>query len=1122
MSSRATAAAAKETARKVGLRLHGSAREGVIIVLLAACVFLLLALFSFEPADPGWSSSGPETAVANWMGPIGAWLADVLYSLFGISALWWPGMLAFAAWYLIRSRRVEFEWDATALAVRCGGLILLLLGCTTLGALYFHQPDSVLPYSTGGILGVGLVGALRPLVGVGGTGLLAVVAILGGMPLFTGLSWLNVMDEAGHRCLLLGRWLKSRFTSSKDEDDAGQSADQHSEPEPRAKASSPIDSEDGEESDTTPRPSLWQRLRGKGTPTDLDEAAGSSMGDDGNTDIPWDVAESTPSAKQPGAAYTERFAEAAPRRRHQGSVQDGTTTPRDTRPTEPEGGRREPTLAPEPTASRERREPTLGGSFAAEAPSAARAEEPMSLRAERDAPVPSPERASEPSSLEAPGAGPTAQARSPRARSSQAPEAAPAAPSSSQESEAAPSAQAPEAAPSAPATGAPQEPRREEPARGEEPSSHQTQPRREERRVEEIPEPVLPDDGGALAGGAIAAGAGAGLLAATHEAPRSVSSQAPSSSPRPSSAEDAGQRVQQEAARSDAGTPAEPPRAEPGHDAAGANVAGGHDSVGEGRVATAEQAREAADNDGPTLWTVEHLQSQRPGFDDLPEPDGELPSLRLLTPPEPHQPNYTEQQLADMAELLEMRLREYGVKAEVVDTWPGPVITRFEIKPAAGVKVSKISNLAKDLARSLMVKSVRVVEVIPGRPTVGIEIPNPNRAMIRLREVIDSDRYQHEASGLTMALGQDIGGAAVVANLGKMPHVLVAGTTGSGKSVGVNAMLISMLLKATPDELRLIMVDPKMLELSVYDGIPHLLAPVVTDMKEAANALRWCVAEMERRYKLMAAMGVRNIAGFNSKLDEAERAGAQVADPLWEPQPWEMHQTPPVLEKLPYIVVVIDEFADMFMIVGKKVEELIARLAQKARAAGIHLVLATQRPSVDVVTGLIKANIPTRMAFQVSSRVDSRTILDQGGAENLLGHGDMLYLPAGSGQPTRVHGAFVDDDEVHRVVEDWKRRGEPEYIDEILSGGVSADALTGLEAEGTGDDSDAEQDALYDEAVAFVTETRRASISAVQRRFKIGYNRAARLVEAMEMAGVVSSMGSNGGREVLAPPPTAG
>jgi S-DNA-T family DNA segregation ATPase FtsK/SpoIIIE len=519
---------------------------------------------------------------------------------------------------------------------------------------------------------------------------------------------------------------------------------------------------------------------------------------------------------------------------------------------------------------------------------------------------------------------------------------------------------------------------------------------------------------------------------------------------------------------------------------------------------------------------VEHLQSQRPMFEHLPEPDGDLSSLRLLTPPEPYQPNFSADKLAEMAELLEVRLRDYGVKADVVETWPGPVITRFEIRPAAGVKVSKISNLAKDLARSLMVKSVRVVEVIPGRPTVGIEIPNPRRAMIRLREVIDSERYQQEASALTLALGQDIGGGPVVANLGKMPHLLVAGTTGSGKSVGVNAMLISMLLKATPNELRMIMVDPKMLELSVYDGIPHLLAPVVTDMKEAANALRWCVAEMERRYKLMASMGVRNIDGFNAKLDEADRAGAQVADPLWEPQPWEMHQPPPVLEKLPYIVVVIDEFADMFMIVGKKVEELIARLAQKARAAGIHLILATQRPSVDVVTGLIKANIPTRMAFQVSSRVDSRTILDQGGAENLLGHGDMLYLPAGSGLPTRVHGAFVDDDEVHRIVEDWKRRGEPEYIEEILSGGgVSAEALTGLEAEGVGGD-DAEQDALYDEAVLFVTESRRASISAVQRRFKIGYNRAARLVEAMEVAGVVTSMGTNGAREVLAPPPVGG
>ena len=527
---------------------------------------------------------------------------------------------------------------------------------------------------------------------------------------------------------------------------------------------------------------------------------------------------------------------------------------------------------------------------------------------------------------------------------------------------------------------------------------------------------------------------------------------------------------------------------------------------------------ENSEDDGPKLWTVEHLQ-QRDDERDTKKIVGKMPGLPLLTPASEQQPSYSQRELNEMARLLEMRLQEYGVKAEVVNISPGPVITQFEIMPAAGVKGSKISNLSKDLARSLQVKSVRVIEVIYGKPTVGIEIPNPQRAMIRLYEVLDSEVYRRAKSPLTVALGHDIGGHSVVADLAKMPHVLVAGTTGSGKSVGVNAMLISILMKSRPQDVRMILIDPKMLELSVYDNIPHLLAPVVTDMKEAANALRWCVAEMERRYKLMSKMGVRNIAGFNEKLDQAHAAGAQVADPLWDPDIHPPGAQPDTLIKLPYIVVVIDEFADMFMIVGKKVEELIARLAQKARAAGIHLVLATQRPSVDVVTGLIKANIPSRVAFQVSSRIDSRTILDQGGAEALLGHGDMLYLAVGESTPTRIHGAFVDDDEVHRVVEDWKRRGAPEYDDEILSGGVSADALAGLEAEGEG--SDAEQDALYDEAVRFVTQTRRVSISSVQRKFKIGYNRAARLVESMELAGVVSSMGSNGGREVLAPPQVA-
>jgi S-DNA-T family DNA segregation ATPase FtsK/SpoIIIE len=495
-----------------------------------------------------------------------------------------------------------------------------------------------------------------------------------------------------------------------------------------------------------------------------------------------------------------------------------------------------------------------------------------------------------------------------------------------------------------------------------------------------------------------------------------------------------------------------------------------------------------------------------------------IPPITLLDPPEEQQEKgYTEESLQHMSRLLEEKLADFGVTVEVVEVNPGPVITRFEIKPAAGVKVSKISNLAKDLARSLAVLSVRVVEVIPGKSVIGIEIPNEYRQMVRLSEVLGSRVFTESSSALTMALGNDIGGNPIVANLAKMPHLLVAGTTGSGKSVGVNAMLLSMLLKAGPEDVRFIMVDPKMLELSIYDGIPHLLAPVVTDMKEAANALRWCVAEMERRYRLLATLGVRNLAGYNRKVREAADAGEPLRDPFWKPDEYldNDEQQRPELEPLPSIVVVIDEFADMIMIVGKKVEELIARIAQKARAACIHLILATQRPSVDVITGLIKANIPTRISFQVSSKIDSRTVLDQGGAEQLLGHGDMLYLPPGSGLPVRVHGAFVDDDEVHRVVSAWKARGAPVYIDDVLNG-AEGENLPGVPSL---NDDDSETDTLFDEAVAFVTEGRRVSISSVQRKLKIGYNRAANLVEAMEASGVVSSAGHNGAREVLAPPP---
>ncbi|MFT2099455.1 DNA translocase FtsK [Marinomonas sp. 2405UD66-6] len=489
-----------------------------------------------------------------------------------------------------------------------------------------------------------------------------------------------------------------------------------------------------------------------------------------------------------------------------------------------------------------------------------------------------------------------------------------------------------------------------------------------------------------------------------------------------------------------------------------------------------------------------------------------LPSREVLTKPKPKQGGYTEDELLALSELLEQRLQDFGVKAEVVEVNPGPVITRFEIQPAPGVKVSRITNLAKDLARSLSVMSVRVVEVIAGKSTIGIEIPNQVRDTVYFSEVINCDGYDHSSSSLTLSLGHDISGEPVVVDLAKMPHVLVAGTTGSGKSVGVNAMILSMLLKSTPDEVRMIMVDPKMLELSIYEGIPHLLTPVITDMKDAANGLRWSVDEMERRYKLMSKLGVRNIAGYNKKVRDAIEAGKPIEDPLWQPEMAMFSEdgvarTVPHLEPLPYIVIVVDEFADMMMIVGKKVEELIARIAQKARAAGIHLILATQRPSVDVITGLIKANIPTRMAFQVSSKIDSRTILDQGGADQLLGMGDMLYLPAGLPTPIRVHGAFVSDEEVHAVVEEWKQRGEPEYIEDVV---VNPEDLM------SGGDSE-DKDALYDEAVKIVIETRKASISSIQRRLKIGYNRAANLVEAMEAAGLVGPMGTNGQRDILIP-----
>ena len=537
--------------------------------------------------------------------------------------------------------------------------------------------------------------------------------------------------------------------------------------------------------------------------------------------------------------------------------------------------------------------------------------------------------------------------------------------------------------------------------------------------------------------------------------------------------------------------------------------------VSDDEIAAAFEPVEKIIVDEPTTLhdkIYQQLEDDKPA-----EPNyADMPSLDLLDRADKVKNPIDQDQLDKVSRLVEAKLIEFGIKAEVVDVFPGPVITRFELNLAPGVKVSKITNLSKDLARSLSAKSVRVVEVIEGKSVIGIELPNKHRETVFFSEVICHDKFAQSKSNLAMAIGSDISGEPVIADLAKMPHLLVAGTTGSGKSVAVNTMIVSILYKSSPEDVRMIMIDPKQVELSVYDGIPHLLSEVVTDMKEAANALRWCVGEMERRYQLMSKLGVRNLKGYNDKVTKAIADGEPMIDPLWQPSD-AFTQTPPTLEKLPSIVIIVDEFADMMMIVGKKVEELIARIAQKARAAGIHLILATQRPSADVITGLIKANIPTRMALRVQSRIESRIILDQQGAEQLLGMGDMFYLPPGEAVPIRVHGAFVDDHEVHAVVSDWKSRAEPNYIEEILTGDTEQEILLpGEQAEGNGEE---ELDTLYDEALGFITETRRVSISSIQRKFRIGYNRSARIVEQMELQGVVSRPGNNGAREVLAPPP---
>jgi S-DNA-T family DNA segregation ATPase FtsK/SpoIIIE len=936
-------------------RLTGVQRvwEAGMIVACVFAFFLLLALASFHPGDPGWSQAGLQLDVHNWVGATGAWVADLLLFSFGFLAYLLPFGAAFLGWFLFQHIKELDEFDYLTIGLRIIGGLLMALGATGIASINF---DDIYNFSAGGFVGDVISSALVPYFNTAGTILLLLCFFCTGFTLLTGVSWLSIIDKIGEGAL----WLTRKTIAA-----------------PHRLLSFGM-----------PRLALTSNVK-------------SNIASSGELDITTMRAEPAYESDSDSGSNSEKGQE------------------RGAQPSAPSHNAHDAHDAHDESAANQRHS------------SSERMEPRFTVDTARH----------------------TSQ--------------------SNEESE---------------------PPFYSHSDGTEEPSAYSQDIEKEPKKS-----PF------SLSGMRAAVKDKVGLGESGNSATSSVN----------------------DAVSEDAVSDASTIKAEP--------TIGDFDEFDEFNADMPYASDEADAPSSHNQPTVEPAVAQKTVDTSVEQPFSPaavgakpikprqeidenmapMPSFDLLERADKHENPLTQEEIEGISRLVEEKLADFNIEATVVGVYPGPVITRFELDLAPGVKVSKITGLSKDLARAMSAMSVRVVEVIPGKSVIGLELPNKQREMVRLSEVISCDTFQSNKSALTMVLGADISGKPVIVDLAKMPHVLVAGTTGSGKSVGVNVMILSLLYKSTPEDVRMIMIDPKMLELSVYEGIPHLLSEVVTDMKEAANALRWCVGEMERRYRLMSALGVRNLKGYNVKVEEAKANGTPIKDPLWKNEE-SMETEAPDLDKLPAIVVVVDEFADMMMIVGKKVEELIARIAQKARAAGIHLILATQRPSVDVITGLIKANIPTRIAFQVSSKIDSRTILDQQGAETLLGMGDMLYLPPGSPVPTRVHGAFVDDHEVHAVVADWQKRGEPEYIDEILNGEASAEVLLpGEQPEG----EEQEFDAFYDDAVAFVTETRRASVSSVQRKFRIGYNRAARLVEQMEASGVVSAQGHNGNREVIAPPP---
>ncbi|MGF1828284.1 DNA translocase FtsK 4TM domain-containing protein [Photobacterium angustum] len=1041
------------------MRLSGTQRiiEGFLIISILAAIYIMVALVTFNPADPSWSQTAWEGVVQNKAGAFGALVADTFFFSFGSLAYVFPALIVLLGYYLFRRRSKSLSHDYMVYGTRLLGFILLLLTSCGLADLNF---DDIWYFSSGGVVGDVVSNISMPLLNVLGTTLVLMFIWAIGFTLFSGISWTSIVDTLGEKTLSSLTWFLNKFRSDKHEVMRPFATEIPDESEmPYMAHLDDLDDEDD--------PLLSSYVNNESLDNNAKEVESS----------PYKIVRPNSDMARDPLLETSQPVVSQPAAQSQAAVQQPVVS--------------QPAAQPQPAVQ----QPVVSQPAAQPQPAV---QQPVVSQ-----PAAQPQPVVQQSVVSQPAAQPQPVVQQPVVSQPVAqPQPAVQQPVVSQ--------------PLAQPQVAVQQPQEtvQQPA---------TQPRGLsiedlERELDKNEDFTVPVD--EYTQSAIEAAESAVTAApAYHSSAQNVvePSQPVESMDVQQTTPVASQSVTPQSITS---------QPVPGSDIE-IGVQDGMSELerGEAVELTPEQ-KEKADQEA-FLQNIRDLQKEQAhlaGLDnpflmqtevDLPAPTSPMPTLDLLQPARRTVEPASEEELQATAALIESKLVDYKIKAQVKGIYPGPVITRFELDLAPGVKVSRISGLAKDLARALSVMAVRVVEAIPGKPYIGLELPNKGRETVYMSEVVASERFQNMDGPLPIVLGSDIAGEAVVADLSKMPHLLVAGTTGSGKSVGVNVMILSLLYKCKPEDCRFIMIDPKMLELSIYEGIPHLLTEVVTDMKDAGNALRWCVGEMERRYKLMAKCGVRNVAGFNAKLEEAAAAGYPIHDPLWQPGDT-MDEYPPLLEKMPSIVVIIDEFADLMMVVGKKVEELIARLAQKARAAGIHLVLATQRPSVDVITGLIKANIPTRMAFTVSTKTDSRTILDQGGAESLLGMGDMLYLPPGQSHTTRVHGAFASDDDVHNVVNDWKARGKPQYIDSILSSDQGSESLLPGETS-TGGDDDIDQ--LFDEVAAFVTETRRASVSGVQRRFKIGYNRAARIVEQLEAHGIVSPPGHNSNREVLAPAP---